>query len=161
MEVKRVEYNLFNFPILNFMYYFKDEHIIVPEYQRPLVWDDAQKELLIDSIMTNIPIGNVFLNQGRKDLDYEIVDGQQRLIAIWDFYNNKFTWRGKFFKDLDKQYQAIFEHMTLATYITNYETRDEVIELYYRINWTGLEHSVEELMVLDQKYGVKKHDNND
>ena len=163
MEIKRFVYNLYNFPITNFIMYFKNGHIYVPEYQRELVWNNDQKEMLIDSIMYNIPIGNIFLNQNsKKSLDYEIVDGQQRLMAIWDFYNNKFKWRDLYYKDFGKQMQGMFENASAtATYITYYETRAEVIELYYRINWGGIEHTVEEILELDRKYGVKKHDNND
>ena len=147
---KRVEYNLYNFPITNFLKYFENNQLYVPDYQRGLVWDDKQKELLVESIIINMPIGNIFLNDDRY-CNYEIVDGQQRLMAIWDFYNNKFTWGGLFFKELPYEIRIRFEMGVVATYITTYKERKDIIELYYRINWAGTEHTLDELIAIDKK----------
>ena len=148
---KRILYNLYNYPITNYLHLFKDNRIYIPDYQRGLVWDQEQKELLIESIMINMPIGNIFLND-RGDLTYEIVDGQQRLTTIWDFYNNKFTWNGLLFKDLPMEFQTKLElSSVIATYVTQYKHRRNIIELYYRINWAGVEHSVEDMLAIDQE----------
>jgi len=64
-----------------------------PEYQRRLVWDDTKRSLFIESLLLNIPIPAVFLYEwdlGR----YEVMDGQQRLNSIVDFYGNGFALRG-------------------------------------------------------------------
>lgn len=64
-----------------------------PEYQRRLVWDDQKKSLFIESLLLNVPIPPVFLYE--RDLSrYEVMDGQQRLNAIIDFYGNRFALRG-------------------------------------------------------------------
>lgn len=64
-----------------------------PEYQRRLVWDDVKRSLFIESILLNIPIPAVFLYEW--DLgQYEVMDGQQRLNAIVDFYENGFALKG-------------------------------------------------------------------
>ena len=58
-----------------------------PEYQRRLVWDKKKKSLFIESLLMNIPIPPVFLYE--TDLSrYEVMDGQQRLNAILEFYEN-------------------------------------------------------------------------
>lgn len=58
-----------------------------PEYQRRLVWDRKKKSLFIESLLMNIPVPPVFLYE--TDLSrYEVMDGQQRLNAILEFYNN-------------------------------------------------------------------------
>lgn len=60
-----------------------------PEYQRRLVWDDAKRSLFIESLLLNVPIPPVFLYEW--DLSrYEVMDGQQRLNSIVDFYENLF-----------------------------------------------------------------------
>lgn len=64
-----------------------------PEYQRRLVWDDKKRSLFIESLLLNIPIPPLFLYEwdlGR----YEVMDGQQRLSAIVDFYENGFALKG-------------------------------------------------------------------
>jgi hypothetical protein len=64
-----------------------------PEYQRRLVWDDEKRSLFIESLLLNVPIPPVFLYEW--DLSrYEVMDGQQRLNAIIDFYGNRFALRG-------------------------------------------------------------------
>lgn len=60
-----------------------------PEYQRRLVWDRRKKSLFIESLLMNIPIPPVFLYE--NDLSrYEVMDGQQRLNTIIEFYDNRF-----------------------------------------------------------------------
>ncbi len=60
-----------------------------PEYQRRLVWDDSKRSLFIESLLLNVPIPPVFLYEW--DLSrYEVMDGQQRLNSIVDFYENGF-----------------------------------------------------------------------
>jgi hypothetical protein len=64
-----------------------------PEYQRRLVWDDARRSLFIESLLLNVPIPPVFLYEW--DLSrYEVMDGQQRLNSIVDFYENGFALKG-------------------------------------------------------------------
>ena len=146
----RVVYNLYNYPILNYLVLFREKRIFVPEYQRGLVWEQEQKELLIDSMMINLPIGNIFLND-RDYLDYEIVDGQQRLMAIWDYVNDRFTWKGLKYSELPEEFQRRIEMFVVSTYITNYSERRNIIELYYRINWSGVQHTIDELIAIDQQ----------
>jgi hypothetical protein len=63
-----------------------------PVYQRGEVWRDRKKALLIDSMLRGIDIPKVYLRKLVKGAyDYEVADGQQRLSAIFEFYENKFT----------------------------------------------------------------------
>ena len=66
---------------------------IRPEYQRRIVWDVAKRSRFIESLLLNIPVPPVFLYE--RDLGrYEVMDGQQRLTAIVDFYGNQFALQG-------------------------------------------------------------------
>jgi hypothetical protein len=59
-----------------------------PEYQRRHRWDKKKQSRLIESLLMNVPVPPVFLYE--KDLNrYEVMDGQQRLVSILDFYSNK------------------------------------------------------------------------
>jgi hypothetical protein len=64
-----------------------------PEYQRRTVWDDQKRSLFIESLLLNVPIPPVFLYEWELSR-YEVMDGQQRLNAIVDFYDNGFPLRG-------------------------------------------------------------------
>jgi hypothetical protein len=64
-----------------------------PEYQRRLVWDKKKKSLFIESLLMNVPIPPVFLYE--YDLSrYEVMDGQQRLNAIIEFYEDNLELTG-------------------------------------------------------------------
>jgi hypothetical protein len=64
-----------------------------PEYQRRLVWDIVKKSRFIESLLMNIPVPPVFLYE--TDLNrYEVMDGQQRLNTILEFYDNNLVLRG-------------------------------------------------------------------
>jgi hypothetical protein len=64
-----------------------------PEYQRRLVWSRKKKSLFIESLLMNIPIPPIFLYE--TDLNrYEVMDGQQRLNAILEFYGGDLVLTG-------------------------------------------------------------------
>jgi hypothetical protein len=66
---------------------------IRPEYQRRLVWDNVKKSRLIESLIMNVPVPPVFLYE--EDLSsYEVMDGQQRLNSIVEFYSNRLKLSG-------------------------------------------------------------------
>lgn len=55
-----------------------------PDFQRNLVWKKDQKSQFIESILLNIPLPPIYLNQG-KDGRYIIVDGLQRSTTLKEF----------------------------------------------------------------------------
>lgn len=63
-----------------------------PDYQRPPAWSRKQKQLLMDTILRNYDIPKFYWRKvNRADgVQYEVVDGQQRLRAIWEFENDDF-----------------------------------------------------------------------
>jgi hypothetical protein len=66
---------------------------IRPEYQRRLRWDNKKKSALIESFLLNIPIPPVFFYES-DFAQYEVMDGQQRLNCIREFYQNSFKLSG-------------------------------------------------------------------
>lgn len=64
-----------------------------PEYQRRLVWDRKKRSLFMESLLMNIPIPPIFLFEWEYGR-YEVMDGQQRLNTIVDFYTNRFKLTG-------------------------------------------------------------------
>ncbi|MCO5383228.1 MAG: DUF262 domain-containing protein [Methanosarcina barkeri] len=71
-----------------------------PGYQRRHRWNIETSSRLIESLILNIPIPLIYLSID-VDVDveseesrYSIIDGQQRLTAICDFFNNKYSLKG-------------------------------------------------------------------
>jgi hypothetical protein len=69
----------------------KSGRVYIPDYQRDAEqWDSRRKSLFIESILNNLTIPAFFFCED-KNRNYEVVDGQQRLSTIWDFYENKIS----------------------------------------------------------------------
>ncbi|MEG4379180.1 MULTISPECIES: DUF262 domain-containing protein [unclassified Microcoleus] len=64
-----------------------------PEYQRRLRWTPTQKSRLIESLLLNIPVPPVFFYESEA-ARYEVMDGQQRLNTINDFFSGEFALSG-------------------------------------------------------------------
>lgn len=64
-----------------------------PEYQRRKRWDVKQQSKLIESFIINVPIPPIFIYEVSY-AQYEVMDGLQRLTAIYDFYKNKYSLEG-------------------------------------------------------------------
>jgi hypothetical protein len=68
-----------------------------PEYQRGVVWSETQKKKLVDSVLRGYPIPLIYLHhiktevEGMKREDLEIIDGQQRLHALYEFSEGAFS----------------------------------------------------------------------
>ena len=77
------------------------KYILDPEYQRRKRWDNIRKSRLIESFIMNVPIPPIFLYEIDYSI-YEVMDGQQRLTAIYDFYKGNFLLEGlQYWRELD------------------------------------------------------------
>jgi len=116
------------------------------KYQRGEVWSDSAKSFLIDSIMKDVPIPPLFIRQTiditTKKTYREVIDGQQRLRAILDFYNGDLLWKrshhgtgkSKYFKDLTSQEQIHFLNYTLFVHIVSQEADHVIFDMFTRLN---------------------------
>jgi hypothetical protein len=77
---------------------YRDGKLIVNrKYQRKLVWSLSEKQSLADSVMKDYPIPLILLAEDSSQSSYEIMDGMQRLNAIFSFIENHFPVEGRFF----------------------------------------------------------------
>jgi hypothetical protein len=58
----------------------------MPDFQREEVWTETKKRLLIDSILRGWHLPKFYFRKV-DDGAFECVDGQQRLTAIWEFFD--------------------------------------------------------------------------
>lgn len=114
-----------------------------PDYQRGYVWEQEDKELLLDSIFKNIDIGKfVFIRLSdaewmEKNLGYEILDGKQRLSTLIEFYENKLTYKGKYFNDLSGKDKAVFRNHMVSVAEVNETDKKTVLKYFLMLNRTG------------------------
>ena len=79
--------------------YRENKLLVNRKYQRKLVWTTEEKQNLIDSLIKDYPIPLILLadaSEGSTQL-FEIMDGMQRLNAIFSFIENAFSVHGKYF----------------------------------------------------------------
>lgn len=127
---------------------FKDRINVDAEYQRGMVWSKAQKALLIDSIMRGFDIPKIYLSKLPDGSEYlfNVIDGKQRLTAIWDFVSDSFPLLEKLSKfpalgelggsrwsDLPDKAKDKLQFATITVTKVEGETREEVHELFLRL----------------------------
>lgn len=84
--------------------------LVNAEYQRGAVWSEAQQKKLIDSVMRGYPLPLIYLHHkirevaGMRNEGLEIIDGQQRINALWAFSEGAF----KLFDPVKDDKQARF-----------------------------------------------------
>ena len=126
-----------------------------PEYQRRKRWDQVRKSRLIESFIMNVPIPPIFLYEVDYSF-YEVMDGLQRLTAIYDFYAGAFElegleyWQelnGRKYKDLPEQVRRGVDRRYLSSIILLQETAksDEEAEFLKQIVFERLNSGGEKL----------------
>ncbi|HUR24512.1 MAG TPA: DUF262 domain-containing protein [Candidatus Thermoplasmatota archaeon] len=117
-----------------------------PDYQRESVWTRSQDQLLVDSLLNNIDIPKLYFREVvGKPYQYEVVDGQQRLRAIFGFLDEDFALgedsdpieghvvAEKKFSELHTDLQLTLQNQTLdVTILQNYDS-DDVEEMFLRL----------------------------
>lgn len=98
---------------------------VSPYYQRRARWDTKRKSKLIESFLVNIPVPPIFLYEN-EFARYEVMDGQQRISAILEYFENQFALQGleilksligKRFHDLPREIRAGLERRSLSAII--------------------------------------------
>ncbi|WP_288441110.1 DUF262 domain-containing protein [uncultured Chryseobacterium sp.] len=131
-----------------------------PDYQRKgEVWNKQKKQLLIDSILNDYDIPKLYFHQlslqqkseHSGKYDYAIVDGRQRLEAIWGFINGDFKLSDDFlyladesikannmsYSDLASKYPKLkirFDSYNLPIILIETEDYDLIEDMFSRLN---------------------------
>lgn len=72
---------------------WNDGTLTIPEIQRQYVWDNGKASRLIESLILNIPIPVVYFAE-TDNVNYEIIDGHQRINSIVRYISNEFGLSG-------------------------------------------------------------------
>jgi len=66
------------------------EKIYVPPFQRKYVWNQVQASRFIESLILGLPVPGVFLSKEEETGRLLIIDGQQRMLSVANFYKGLF-----------------------------------------------------------------------
>lgn len=125
-----------------------------PEFQRNLVWKPSQKSQFIESILLNVPIPPLYVNQDVGG-QYILVDGLQRTTTLEDFLDGGFPLvrlrilrklEGKRFSQLEATLQTKIEDRKLFVFVIKPSAPlGAVYDIFYRINTGGTQLNRQEI----------------
>ena len=131
--------------------YRRQEINLRPPYQRKHegVWNIKKKQLLLDSLLREYDVPKIYLREVESDssFKYEVVDGQQRIRAIWEFIDGKYELgepstdlppplgdlSGKYYSDLDSETKDRFGAFPLSVFEIQKSDEEEIRELFQRL----------------------------
>lgn len=118
-----------------------------PAFQRNLVWNKEQKSYLVDSILRNLPIPELYVQLGDASTGDDdliiVVDGQQRISTCIEFLLGKLRlsgqdldpeWAGCVFSELSERLQHRFRRYKLLLRELPDLNDDQVREIFQRLN---------------------------
>ena len=118
------------------------------EYQRAKVWSRPQQALLIDSILRGFDIPKIYVRKLPPGgvLIFDVIDGKQRLTAIWRFLSDDFSLpknsevfpdlgnlSGKRWSQLPAAAQDVLQFASITVSALEDATDDNVRELFLRL----------------------------
>lgn len=144
-----------------------DELDLTPDFQRQAnVWDVKRKARLIESILLKIPLPSFYFSED-PDGGYAVVDGLQRLCAVFHFKNaallNSSTGanlvplrlkglqylkelEGKTFGELDRKFQRRISELEITANIIRANTPSAVkFNVFARLNQGGMPLNAQEI----------------
>ena len=89
---------------------YKEMYVTRPPYQRKSVWSKKKKQSLMDSLFRRYYIPKLVIREVRLSETQtvnEIIDGQQRITTVQEFFNNQYP-LPKSLSDLDKKLPGLF-----------------------------------------------------
>ncbi len=114
-----------------------------PPYQREFIYDDDQREAVIDTVSMGFPL-NVMYWAERDDGTFEVIDGQQRTISLCQFVNGDFAHNMRYFHNLREDEREKILSYRLMVYLCS-GTDSEKLAWFRTINIAGEELDEQEL----------------
>ena len=114
---------------------YKDLLNIRPKYQREFVYNDKQREAVIDTVVKGFPL-NVMYWCKNEDGTFELLDGQQRTISICEYVKGNFSYNGYYFFNCTSTEKAQILNYKLMIYICEGNDKEK-LEWFKTINIAG------------------------
>ena len=144
-----------DYPVDALVKRLEDGSIYKPPFQRNYVWNFPQACKFIESLLLGLPVPGIFLSRVQDTQKLLIVDGQQRLLTLKQFYSGIFEPTGREFtltavqeEFIGKTYRSLSEEdkrhlddtILHATVVRQDVPSDDLSSIYYlfeRLNTGG------------------------
>ena len=129
---------------------------VSPKFQRRGVWSTAAKGHLIDSILLGYSIPPIHIrlaDAAGGRIVREVIDGQQRVRAVFDFIAGKYRiprsvsreWGGKGFDELDNATRELLTLFSFVVYQYKRLNDADVLDMFSRLNMYSVSLNAQEL----------------
>ena len=137
--------------------YLDGQLTLAPEFQRNNVWPRPAKAYLIDTILKDRPMPLFFFLRGKSAQSgrptYSVIDGQQRLRAIFEFLDDRFAltesedtpYHRKRFAALPPELQDQIRNYDLVVEELSAYTETDIRDIFVRMNKYVVKLSPQEL----------------
>jgi hypothetical protein len=126
-----------------------------PVYQRRERWQPNKQSALVESFLLNVPVPPIYLAEDEFGR-YSVVDGKQRITAIWRFISNRLVLRnletfveleGYRYAELPRELQNALDVRPYLRVITLLKQSDPTLkfEVFTRLNRGGEQMQAQEL----------------
>lgn len=151
-------------------WYKNDRFEVNRRYQRKLVWTVAEKRAFIDSLLKGFPVPLILIAEYEREdgTRFEIIDGMQRLNAVFSFIEQDFDIDGSYFDlatmaetkelldtklieqkkpQLDRKLCVQLASYPLPMSVYRIDREDDVDDVFRRINSNGRHLSRQEIRI--------------
>lgn len=125
---------------------------LTADYQRGYVWQAADQQAFLDSVMNGRALGTfVIVRQGHPLTD-ELLDGKQRVTTLLKFVNNEITYRGNYWAELSRadRYQFLGRNVSHLQVHNNGLKKSELLRIFLEVNSAGVPQTEEHLVKVRQ-----------
>ena len=119
---------------------------IQPEFQREIVWKDAEQTRFIDSLVKRLPIPSMCFSLDYKSEKWQVIDGLQRMWTIIRFLSDS-KWKLSKLDDIDPKISG--------KSVSDFIDRNSELHQYY----TRVENLTLPVTVIRCDYSKKNHSN--
>lgn len=147
-----------DYPLKDFLSWYENDGLVLsPKFQRNSVWNIQAKSYLIDTILRGLPIPPIFMKEfidrNTKKTMREVIDGQQRLTAIINFYNDDFAilknhnkeFADKKYSELDDDAQINFLGFNIPIILVKTDNDSIIYDMFARLNTNNVVLNKQEL----------------
>lgn len=115
---------------------------IRPPYQREFVYSDKQREAVIDTVTRGFPLNTMYWAVSSNG--FEIIDGQQRTVSICQYVAGIFSYKNRYFHNLQQDEKDAILGYKLTVYKCQ-GTDSEKLDWFRTINIAGEKLTDQEL----------------
>lgn len=137
--------------------------IVDNSFQRKFVWLEKHQISLIETILKNMPIPEIYLWEKETDplsgrTILSIIDGQQRLTSLYKYLKDEFKLKDSHLDDSDPEYankkfselspslkSAIWRYSFSIRFVKEEVSREQIIKMFLRLNNTSMTLNPQEL----------------